>query len=325
MKVLSILPSPSTPSALIFSRRQIGDLEKLGLSNETFFIPSRGLGLRLLLRTVRDLRKTIRRFDPDLLHVHYGVIFSFIAAVSNCRPLIITFQGSDINTVRSRGVFRNIYGLTLSNLSLLRAGKVICVSQNLLKNFWWGRSKVVIIPPGINLEKFRPKDKKECRRSLHWKEEEKIILFNGNNPSVKRLDLALATLERLKEKVPGARLEVLDGTLPDEEKIPLMLNGSDGLLICSDSEGSPTMVKEALACNVPVVGVEVGDVAERLEGVARCRVVAKDPESLAQALEEMLASEGPAGGRDKLIADGLSDEMVAKRIYNVYKELIPRC
>ena len=299
MKVLSVLPLPVVPSGMVFARRQIESLERLGLQNRSFFIPSKNLTIPAAIRTFSELRKTIRSFRPDVIHVHYGLLYAFLAAFSNRKPLVITFQGSDINTVRSRSVLRNFYGKLLSNLAAVRARTLICVSPNLVKNLWWGKKKVVILPPGINLETFKEMEGKHCREILHWDPEEKVVLFNANNPVVKRLDLALETLACLKREVPGVRMEILDGTLPDDSLIPVLLNASDALLICSDSEGSPTMVKEALACNCPVVGIDVGDVRQRLEGVGNCSVVEKSPVQLAGALRQVMASGRSPDGRSK--------------------------
>jgi glycosyltransferase involved in cell wall biosynthesis len=321
MRVLSVLPLPVVPSGMVFARRQIESLEKLGVENRSFFIPSKNLSLLSAFRSFGKLRKEIRSFKPDIIHVHYGLLYAFMAAFSSLRPLVITFQGSDINTIRSRSLFRNVYGQILSNLAGLRARILICVSPNLLKNIRWGKNKVIIVPPGINTEVFREMDREQCRGILGWNREDKVVLFNANNPVVKRLDLAKETLEYLVKEIPGARLEVLDGTLEDDSRIPVLLNASDALLICSDSEGSPTMVKEALACNCPVVGVDVGDVRQRLEGVNRCVVAEKDPLKLAVALKQVVGSGRSADGRKKLLSDGLSEEETAKKILRIYEQI----
>ena len=103
--------------------------------------------------------------------------------------------------------------------------------------------------------------------------------------------------------------------------IPFYLNASDCLLLCSDSEGSPTMVKEALACNVPVVGVDVGDVKERLQGVKRSVIADKNPTSLAAAISGILNSGENSNGRARLMDDGLTEEAVAGKLIEIYKSV----
>ncbi|MDP4281804.1 MAG: glycosyltransferase [Bacteroidota bacterium] len=319
MKVLSILPETKNPSGMVFAKRQIELLSTLGVENRTFIFPSTELTFRKLINNGIRLRKEVRSFHPDIVHVHYGLIYAFAAAFFQGHRLIITFQGSDINNIASRSRFRNIFNHFLSNMAVLRAGTVICVSRNVSGNLWWGHKKTVIIPPGIDMDLFKPMDRQICREKLNWPASEKVILFNANNPAVKRIDIAEKTILLLKEQIPGARLEILRGIITDDNQIPVIINASDCLLICSDSEGSPTMVKEAMACNIPVVGVDVGDVKERLRNVNGSSVVGKDPAVLANAIAGVLREGKSSEGRKKLLSDGLSDTMVAQKILRLYR------
>ncbi len=321
MKVLSILPESSTPSGMIFAHRQIRSLEELGVENKFFYIPPKGTTFIKILKLIRELWEVIATYQPDLLHVHYGTAYAFFSAYSNTKPLVITFQGSDLNTLPKDSLKRTMVKKTLSNLAILRAGKAICVSNNLKQNFWWEKKKAIIIPAGINISEFYPMIKAEARKKLNFKEEEKIVLFNGNNPVVKRLDLALEAIKIVQKTIPEARLEILTGIIGDSGIIPILLNAVDCLLICSDNEGSPTMVKEAMACNVPIVGVDVGDVAERLREVNHSIVTGKDPLSLANAIMGIIQAGQPSTGREKLIADQLTEDLVAKRLVEVYQQV----
>lgn len=322
MKVLSILATTSIPLAMIFTHRQIDSLEKLGVENQSFYIHAQGLTIPKLVRIIRDLRRTIKEFNPDLVHVQYGMVYAFIAAFSNCCPLVITFHGSDLNTIPGEGFLRTVIKKTMSNLAVLRARQVICVSRIVRKNLWWKKGKSNIIPLGINLEEFQPMDKATARKQLHWKENEVVVLFNANNPILKRLDIAEQTIAIVKRSIPQARLEVLDAKGDNRKWIPFIINASDCLLLCSDSEGSPTMVKEAMACDIPVVGVDVGDVKERLDGVKPSIVTEKEPHALARAIVEVVQSDVPSNGRARLNEDHLSEEAVACVIYGVYQKVL---
>ena len=136
------------------------------------------------------------------------------------------------------------------------------------------------------------------------------------------MDIAEQVITIVKKSLPNARLEVLDAKQDNRKLIPLILNASDCLLLCSDSEGSPTMVKEALACNIPVVSVDVGDVKERLESVDHSRITEKEPHALASAVIEVVKSTRSSSGRNKLIADHLSEEAVAEVIREVYVKVV---
>jgi teichuronic acid biosynthesis glycosyltransferase TuaC len=318
MKVLSVLPETSSPIGMIFSYRQIRSLEKLGVVNHTFLIPSKGLTFSVMIKIVAALRSAVKEHKPDLVHVHYGAAYAFIAALSGCFPLLITFHGSDLNKVKTMAPWKNIVKVILSNCAVLRAKRVICVSGGVRKKLWWRRKIAQIVPLGTDTEEFCPADRKEARKKLGWGGTEKIVLFNANDPVIKRLDIAEKAIEMVKQVFPGARLEVLSGKDDNRNLVPVLLNASDCLLICSDSEGSPMMVKEALACNVPVVGVDVGDVKERLEGVWPSKVAAKEPSALAESIVEILREGSPSNGREKLNADQLSEESVAQKVRKIY-------
>jgi glycosyltransferase involved in cell wall biosynthesis len=101
------------------------------------------------------------------------------------------------------------------------------------------------------------------------------------------------------------------------QDVPVWLNAADVLLLCSRHEGSPNIVKEALACACPVVSVDVGDVAERIGGVTGCYLSAPQPAALAEKLRAVhKRSERIQTGR---VMHELSLESVARRILSVYR------
>jgi teichuronic acid biosynthesis glycosyltransferase TuaC len=127
---------------------------------------------------------------------------------------------------------------------------------------------------------------------------------------------------RARTLVPELRLVVLDGTAPPAE-IPLYMNAADVLLVTSRTEGSPTVVQEAMACNLPVVSVDVGDVRERLEGVSASKVLAdRDPVALGAALAEVIALQQRSDGR--VHASSLGIEAIAARLAEFYRQVLPR-
>jgi glycosyltransferase involved in cell wall biosynthesis len=185
---------------------------------------------------------------------------------------------------------------------------------------WWRRDRSGVIPNGLNLSLFVPIAKSEARLTLGWHERERVVLFNaGRNERVKRLDLALAAVDQARRSVNNLRFEVLRGDT-SAEKIPLYLNAADCLLVTSDWEGSPNLVKEALACNLPVVSVDVGDVPERVSGVTPSRLAERSPESLARCIVEVLQENRRSNGREKIAP--LSDKAIADQVLDVYRQVI---
>ena len=98
------------------------------------------------------------------------------------------------------------------------------------------------------------------------------------------------------------------------------MNACDALLLTSSHEGSPTVIKEALACQVPIVSTDVGDVSERLLGVDNCYVAGtNDVDSLAEKLYTVLQMNQRLRLGRKLLAD-IERSSIAKKIAALYQE-----
>jgi teichuronic acid biosynthesis glycosyltransferase TuaC len=320
IRILTVIPGTENGATMIFAKRQVRSLESMVESVKVFYLESR-TSIRKLQDEKGKFGNLIREYQPGIVHCHYGTITSFFTVLSTRLPVIITFHGSDLNRTPADGLLRDFFGRLLSNFSALRAAKIICVSEALKKKLWWMQSKVVVIPMGVDTDLFIPAIKAEARKMLGWKENDPVIIFNARDPKIKRLDIAMAVAEKVKLQFPSVRMEVLKGNV-DPSRIPLLLNASDCLLLCSDKEGSPTIVKEAMACNLPVVSSHVGDVPKRLEGVSPSFVVSQDAGSLAHAVCEVLKENRRSNGRDKIMADRLSETEIAKEVVKVYRSIL---
>lgn len=315
LRVLAVTPLPSSRSSMVHVARQVASLEAAGITCQTFAVASR-TSPRILVREWCRLRREIRAFQPHIVHAHYGTMTAFLAVLSTALPVIITYRGSDLNPNRSRGWLREAVGTLFSQISALRAARIICVSKQLKAKLWWRRDRVSIIPTGVDMTLFHPRDLKETRRELRWGENERVVLFNAGDPICKRLDLARAAVQFAESLCGAIRFVVLDGdVVPD--LIPSMMNAADCLLLTSDWEGSPNVVKEALACNLPVVSVDVGDVRERLQAVRPSLIVLRDAREIGKAICEILRRGQRSNGRES--ENDLSSEAVSHRIVSVYR------
>lgn len=317
IRVLAVTPLPSSRSSMIHVTRQVASLEAEGVTCQTFNVTSR-TSPWVLLHEWRRLRQEIRTFQPELVHAHYGTVTAFLTILSTTLPVIITYRGSDLNPNRSRGWLRESLGTLLSQIAALRAARIICVSKQLKDKLWWRREHVSVIPTGVDMTVFYPRDLQEARRELGWGKDERVVLFNAGDPICKRLDLAKAAVQFAESLSGRIRFTVLDGNvLPS--LIPLMMNGADCLLLTSDWEGSPNVVKEALACNLPVVSVDVGDVRERLEGVQPSLIVPRDAAEIGKAICEILRTNQRCNGHES--EKDLSSQVISQRIVSVYRSL----
>ena len=320
LQVLAVVPGDMKGSSFVFARRQISALVSLGVNVRNFNFTDR-TSLKGLFREWQRLRREIRLFQPDIVHAHYGTITALLSALAFPRRLVITYRGSDLNGSPGTGFLRRYAGIALSQLAALRADAIICVSSRLRQKLWWQREKASILPDGVDMRLFCPGDKNRARGILGWSEQERVVLFNaGKEPKVKGLALAERALKVATRLLGPVRLVILNGNVSPEE-VPTYINAADCVLLCSLSEGSPNIVKEALACDVPVVALNVGDVAELLAGVFPSALTSeRDPEQLGAALAGVLRLEGRCNGR-QMVASVVSEDHTAKVIRDIYKGL----
>jgi teichuronic acid biosynthesis glycosyltransferase TuaC len=311
MRILFVAPGEQSGSHMPFVRREAEALRALGHE-----VQVHGFDNRNYLRFFRELarlRKTARTFD--LVHAQFGK-FSALAAALSGRPLVVTFRGTDINHNTKYSPLRSMLGRAASQLAACFARGIVCVSREIERKVLARRWRPTIVTPtGVDLSTFRPIP--DARAKLGYSPGERIVLFNaGKNPEVKDPALAKAAVERAAARVGEIRFVSLDGTARPQD-VPLFMNAADALVLTSRTEGSPTVVQEAMACNLPVVSVDVGDVRERLAGVAACQVISgRDPEAIGTALASVLADGKRSDGRTH--AAVLDSAAVAKRLVDFY-------
>jgi teichuronic acid biosynthesis glycosyltransferase TuaC len=299
--------------------RQIQSLRKAGLKVTIFDVGLSYSPARLLKRWI-VLRQEVRRLRPDLIHAQYGTIVGFMGALAgNGKPLVISFCGNDLLPGASVSRLRMYLGFLLSNLAALRARRIICKSEELRRALWWRQSRAVVIPNGIDLDMFSPGSKEGARKRLGWDSGRPIVLFNiGSDPQRKGLSIAEAAMKIVKSRLPDARLCVISNIEPDN--MPLYYRAADVLLSASLAEGSPNVVKEALACNLPVVSTPVGDVAERLAGVQPSAIVAGDAVAMGEVLVRILLCRERSNGRRHVAH--LNLDCVAQRVLQLYQSVL---
>ena len=300
---------------MIFAYREMAYLKRAGVACEAFPLIGR-LSPWALAKQGWELRQKVKSFHADLVHAEYGTVTACLAVLSSPVPVVVHYRGSDLNPCPSMNWLRSRAGRILSQLAALSAHRTICVSRQLRQCLWWRKKHAVVIPTGVDTEKFFPRPRNEARLDLGWDSQEKVVLFNaGGDPRIKRLDLAEAAVQMAIRLCGNIRLVILNGEVPPED-VPLLMNAADCLLLTSDWEGSPAVVQEALACNLPIVAVEVGDVKERLQRVEPSEIVGRSPDELGKALARILVSGQRSNGASQIAS--LSLAQLAQRIVSVY-------
>lgn len=320
-----MFPSADFPASGTFVEQQVKGLREVGVSVDVMVVDRAGRGVQAYLSLGRQLRRSLAESRPDIVHVMYGGIMAWMVARQvRTKPTVISFCGSDLLGERLSGRVRRFVsgvGVLASHRAARRASGIVVKSNNLERALpaTVHREKVRVIPNGIDLELFRPLDRDTCRTKLGWEPDRFHILFPTNcGDPVKRFGLAKAAVEEANRAGLNATIHELRGVRHSE--VPAWLNASDVVLLTSLHEGSPNVIKEALACNVSVVSVDVGDVAERIRGIDGCYIAVPEPMDLASKLL-LVHSGGPRiKGRDAMQA--LSLQCVGEQLRDFYTDVL---
>ncbi len=313
-------PQPGQPQTTHFVKRQAEFLRKAGVEVDVF--PFRGA--KRPWNYARAWMQVRPRMEPDrydVVHAQFGQ--SGILALPKRLPLVVTLRGSDILGIvgpDGRYTLAGRISQAVARFALRRADAVVVVSEH-MTGYFHTSAPVTVLPSGLDFDLFRIVPRDEARARLGWPLDKRLVLFAGN-PEQPRKRHALAK----------AAIEVLNRTLPTElvvawgvahTDIPLYMNACDAFVFTSMQEGSPNVVKEALACDLPVVSVPIGDTAERLRGIAGCELVEDErPEAIAAALERVLRRGQRVAGR--VAVAPLAEEAITARLIDVYRAAIAR-
>lgn len=245
--------------------------------------------------------------DYDVVHANNGKTAP--AALTQVhRPVVISLWGSDL-----AGPYR-----WLTKRCARYCDEVIVMTDEMNREL---DCDAHVIPHGVDLDQFKPSPQNESRREVGWSVDALHVLFPYDPArSVKNYPLAARVVEQARTKLSApVELHVLHET--EHVDVPTYMNASDVLLLTSRREGSPNTVKEAMACNIPVVSTDVGDVRKRLDGVSPggvCRTEHELVETLVSVLSERERSNGRTAVKD------LSLEHMAERILDVYEKAYTR-
>lgn len=287
-----------------FILEQVEALLKLGCEFDWFGL--QGKGLRGYLKNLPALKKKIESFRPDVIHAHYGLSGLF-ANLQRKSPVVTTYHGSDINDKKVLPFSRVAMKLSAWNVFVSRKTLEIAKPK---RNY-------DLLPCGIDFSDLQSTSRFEARKKMGLKDNKKYVLFAGAfDNQVKNAPLAKKVVGQLQDE----SVELLELKGYSRNEVTLLMCAADAFLMTSFSEGSPQVVKEAMACGCPIVSVDVGDVRERTDGVDGCFIAkTRAASELRELLDKALAYKDKTNGRDKLIADGLENGIVAKRLVEIYK------
>ena len=267
-----------------------------------FFV--KGKGFKGYLKNHKLLKEKIKDNSFDLIHANNSVI-GLLCVMQKSLPVVITFHGSDINLPKLNFI---------SSLTSLFAKQLIFVSEKLKKRIYLKRnSKSFVIPCGVDLDtfNFNKTETKVCK---------KILFASSFDVYVKNAELAIKAVSKVNYEI-----ELIELKNKTRSEVNALLNYVDMVLVTSLSEGSPQIIKEAMACNCPIVSTNVGDVKEVIGDTEGCYICSFEPEDVAEKIKLALAfakTKGRTKGRQRIIELGLDNKTIARKIVEVYKKTL---
>ena len=312
MKILFVCSGNSKNGLSSIIKNQGESLKKYGLEVDYYTI--KGKGLLGYCRNIFPLRKYIKKNTFSIVHAHYS-LSAFVASFAGIKPLVASLMGSDVKS-------KQFYRFIIKFFHRFFWTKTIVKTEDMQNSLQM--KDILVIPNGVDLSKFKPLIKEIALKETGWDTSMSHVLFAANpNRPEKNFELTKKAFELLNNQ--KLVLHYLKNV--PNNKMVYYYNASDVILLSSLWEGSPNVIKEAMACNISIVSTRIGDVEMLLSGVEGCYIAEFDPEDYAIKLHQAIkysCLNGRTKSRKKITELGLDDQSVAKKIIDVYNDILPK-
>lgn len=319
LKVLFVSSSGKVFKLLPFIKSQYESLEPYVEKIDHYRI--NGSGFKAYLLAYKQLKRKLKIESFDVIHAHWsysGILCSFI---KKKEKLVVSFMGNDLQGYYSKRynllTLRGLFEILLSQILLCRTDAIIVKSKKMLKWIpFYFQKKTQVIPNGVNLNRFKRIDKNDARRILEIDSGKKYILFLGNiEDANKNFQLLQKAVLRL-----NVEYEILKPYPVNSEQIPYYLAAVDVLAFPSKLEGSPNIIKEAIAVGCPIVATDVGDVKERIGKIEGCYISKFNELDFAQKLTTALQCNKRINANGNLAE--ISETFIAEKIIKLYNKVL---
>ena len=291
-----------------FVREQGEALRNIGIN--VFYFAVKGKGSKGYLSSLCGLKESIKNNHIDLVHAHYGLCGA-LSVLQRKVPVVITFHNGE--TLTSKGKLISSIAAWLSKYNVF-------VAQHIHDSLFPVPKLYSIIPCGIDLNQLPIIDKDKAVDSMGLRKDIPNILFGGSFTNArKNYPLAKEATSLLPYKVNLIEMKGFT-----RSQVNMLLCGCDVFLMPTKSEGSPQVVKEALACNCPIVATGVADIPVLLSGVSECYTTGFDAVEIADRIDTIIKAGKRSNGRQKVIALKLDNPQVALRIKRIYENVLKK-
>ena len=325
MRVLvftNMFPTAALPFYGSFVKDETDALRRAGVDIEVYFVNGRANKLAYGTMWFGFFARLLRK-RYDIVHVHHSFC-GLVATRQRAVPVVWTFHEGEImggaeDALREQPIKHVAYSKRMKQFVAKRVDALIVVAEHLRAPL--GRSDAVHLPAGVDVDLFAPMETGEAKRRLGLSNAKRYVLFAAVPTRVeKRYELAQRAVAILRERSPEMRdVELIALNNIPHEQVPMYMNASEVALLTSAFEASPVVIREALACNVPVLSTDVGDARVVLERIPGCGIVPPDPERIADALSVALSSPRRVAGREAMMKYSLDN--TARQIIALYRRV----
>jgi teichuronic acid biosynthesis glycosyltransferase TuaC len=283
------------------------------------FFTIRGKGISGYLKSILPLRNKIKNSEYDLIHAHYALTGWIALLARPTKSLVVSYMGSDTyGDVNRQGKIKiSSYRDILMAKLLQPFTNAIIVKSTRLQKYIYLKRKSHIVANGVNFDRFKPLNMQNCRQKLNLPQKKKIVLFLGD-PSLPRKNVIL--VKNAISKLNRRDVLFLCPFPVKAEDVPTYLNAADVLTLASYLEGSPNIVKEAMACNTPIVATDSGDVSEIITYTKGCYLSSFEIDDYADKIAKALEFNARTNGRNNIAH--LNENEVADKLIDIYKGVL---
>ncbi|SMO53031.1 Glycosyltransferase involved in cell wall bisynthesis [Saccharicrinis carchari] len=304
LKILFVYSSQDIQARTHLVTTQGESLEQIGCTVDYYDIT--GVGYWPYLKHIVKLRKFINAGNYDIVHAQFGYS-GITCAFASSKPLVVSLMGSDYRLEKMASWSTALFARLFWDFTIVK-------SQKMYNNLRIRHAQ--IIPNGINFSRFKPIDREIARSQAGFNSSAHVLWVS--DPQRKEKNFALAREAFSHINTEDVELTIVNNV--EIDKVPSYYYAADVLLLTSKWEGSPNVIKEAMACSLPIVSTDVGDVADITQGIDGCFIVPDDPEEIARALDTALHFGKRTKGRDKV--KDMDVDIISQRLLEIYNKVL---